>query len=82
MAQKKRKIIRRPKIETPSVCAFCEAKKNPDYKDYKFLEKFISDRAKILHQERTGLCSRHRRMLPREVKRARHLALLPFSSSM
>ncbi|MCX7928321.1 MAG: 30S ribosomal protein S18 [Patescibacteria group bacterium] len=82
MASKKKKVIKKQKIEVPSKCAFCEAKKEPDYKDYKFLEKFLSDRAKILGKERTGLCSKHARKLPREIKRARHLALLPFSASV
>jgi small subunit ribosomal protein S18 len=79
MAMKKRKMIRRPKIETPSSCAFCDANKTPDYKDYQFLGKFVSDRAKIMSRERTGVCNKHHRILPREIKRARHLGLLPFS---
>lgn len=82
MAKKKKKIIRRQRIETPTTCTFCEVGKDPDYKDYKFLEGFISDRARILGKKRTGLCSKHARKLPREIKRARHLALLPFTTSI
>ena len=63
-------------------CFFCDAKKNPDYKDYVPLAKFVSDRAKIVGKKRSGVCSRHQRKLTVEIKRARHLGLLPFSPSL
>lgn len=59
-------------------CSFCEEDKNPDYKDFGTLRKFTSERGKILGKDITGLCSKHQRRLAREIKRARHLALLPF----
>lgn len=59
-------------------CPFCEKGKEPDYKDYKRLSNFLSDRARILSSARTGVCARHQRKLGREIKRARHLGLLPF----
>jgi small subunit ribosomal protein S18 len=43
------------------------------------LRRFLSDRAKIRPRRQTGLTSKHQRMLAREIKRARHLALLPFT---
>lgn len=61
------------------VCFFCERKILPDYKDYKTLRNFLTDRAKIVGKERSGVCSKHQRYLTREIKRARHLALLPFT---
>jgi small subunit ribosomal protein S18 len=82
MAQKKqnkRKIIRRP-VELN--CIFCNTKIEPDYKEYKLLEKFVSDRAKILGRDRNGVCVKHQRKLPIQIKRARHLGLLPYSQTV
>ena len=63
------------------VCAFCVDKvESIDYKDVAKLRRFISERAKILPRRVTGTCARHQRELTVAIKRARHLALLPFSS--
>jgi len=69
----------RPKFRpVPTNCPFCKGKTTPDYKDYHILEKYISDRAKILSKGRTGVCAKHQRRVGKEIKRARHLGLLPF----
>jgi small subunit ribosomal protein S18 len=61
------------------VCFFCRDKVTSiDYKDATKFGRYISDRAKIEPRRRTGTCARHQRMLARAIKRARHLALLPF----
>lgn len=61
------------------VCAFCaEQIRIADYKDIKRLGRFVSERGKILPRRRTGICARHQRGLTTAIKRARHLALLPF----
>ncbi len=61
------------------VCMFCADKiRTPDYKDLKRLQRHISDRGKILPRRRTGACARHQRGVATAVKRARHMALLPF----
>ena len=63
------------------VCSFCVDKvETIDYKDVARLRRFISERAKILPRRVTGTCARHQRELTVAIKRARHLALLPFSS--
>ena len=63
------------------VCGFCVDKvENIDYKDVARLRRYISERAKILPRRVTGTCARHQRELTVAIKRARHLALLPFSS--
>jgi len=49
-----------------------------DYKDVEKLRGFITDRAKIAPRRRTGTCARHQRTLAVAIKRARHLALLPY----
>ena len=63
------------------VCGFCVDKvESIDYKDVARLRRYISERAKILPRKVTGTCARHQRELTVAIKRARHLALLPFSS--
>ena len=63
------------------VCAFCVDKvKHIDYKDPGKLRRYISDRAKIEPRRKTGTCANHQRMLTTALKRARHVALLPFTA--
>jgi len=61
------------------VCEFCvQHAKSIDYKEVDRLRRYISDRAKIEPPRKTGVCARHQRMLTTAIKRARHLAMLPF----
>lgn len=63
------------------VCAFCVDKVNEiDYKDAARLRRFISDRGKIEPRRKTGTCARHQRWLTDALKRARFLALLPYTA--
>ena len=63
------------------VCSFCvDRVEHIDYKDVVKLRKYISDRAKIIPRRVTGTCAKHQRELTIAIKRARHLALLPFVS--
>ena len=55
-------------------------KPNINYKDTKSLKRYLSESGKILPRRRTGLSAKMQRRLTREVKRARHLALLPYTS--
>ncbi len=60
-------------------CMFCEDKiTHIDYKQVNMLERFLTDRGKILPRRRTGTCAKHQRQLAVAIKRARHVALLPF----
>lgn len=63
------------------VCAFC-ADKNLviDYKDSDKLKKYVSEKGKILPRRVTGLCAKHQREMTLAVKRARHIALLPYTA--
>ncbi|MEW6716707.1 MAG: 30S ribosomal protein S18 [Chloroflexota bacterium] len=64
----------------PRVCPFCVDKDLPmDYKNVEVLQRFVSEDGRIRPRRHTGTCSKHQRKLAREVKRARHLALLPFT---
>lgn len=68
---------RRPKKR---VCSFCVDKvKDIDYKDAGKLRRFITDRGKILPRRISGNCARHQRQLTLSIKRARLMALLPFT---
>ena len=77
--KKQRKTFRFEEKPLNESCPFCKASKDPDYKDPETLYKFINDRAKLLSRERSGVCARHQRRLALAVKRARHLALLPYA---
>lgn len=61
------------------VCSFCKDKvESIDYKNLAQLRPFVSDTAKIEPRRKTGTCARHQRVLTVAIKRARHLAWLPF----
>ena len=63
------------------VCAFCVDKiQDIDYKDVPRLRRYLSDRGKIVPRRVTGTCARHQRQLTTAIKRARHLAFLPYVS--
>lgn len=63
------------------VCGFCVDKvENIDYKDIDRLRRYMSERGKILPRRVTGTCARHQRELTVAIKRARHLALLPYTA--
>jgi len=67
-------------IPKRKVCAFCVAHvETIDYKDAAKLRRYISDRGKIETRGKTGTCAKHQRALAQAIKRARHLALLPFT---
>ena len=76
------KADRRPnKKGRKKVCAFCVEKvEKIDYKDAAKLRRYTSDRAKILPRRVTGTCAYHQRELTTAIKRARHIALLPYSA--
>ena len=59
-------------------CFFCQKKSNPLYTDLTNLRRHLTDRAKIVSKERSGVCSKHQRAVAKNIKYARHLALLPF----
>lgn len=61
------------------VCAFCVDKVTAiDYKDVAKLRRYISERGKILPRRITGNCAKHQRLLTTAIKRARHVAILPY----
>jgi len=78
-SKKRRKII----VEAVARnCPFCKTNTEPDYKNHESLAKYISDRAKLVGKDRTGLCSKHQRRVSVAIKRARHLGLLPYTPTL
>ena len=74
----KRDRNRRPKRK---VCSFCADKiEKIDYKDVAKLRRFITERGKILPRRISGNCARHQRQVTLAIKRARNIALLPFTA--
>ncbi|MEJ6951964.1 30S ribosomal protein S18 [Natronospora cellulosivora (SeqCode)] len=60
-------------------CYFCANKeKDINYKDIRTLQRFITDRGKIVPRRITGTCAKHQRAITRQIKRARAIALLPY----
>jgi small subunit ribosomal protein S18 len=78
MPKKKRFTRKIQKTNAPKKCQFCTDKKEPLFSDTAILNKFITDRAKIVPMSRSGICTKHQKRLAVAIKRARHLALLPF----
>ena len=72
-----RQIRRRKKV-----CAFCADKEHDyiDYKDVNKLKRYVSERGKILPRRITGNCAKHQRALTVAVKRARHVAIMPYTT--
>jgi small subunit ribosomal protein S18 len=68
-------------IRKKRTCRFCDNKEDYiDYKAEKKLQRFVSEQGRIIPKRITGTCAKHQRMLVTAIKRARHLALLPFVS--
>ncbi len=76
--RKKKRVYHRRKI-----CRFCaDGSIIINYKDYRALRFFISERGKIIPRRITGTCAKHQRKLTHEIKRARTIALLPYVGTL
>ena len=65
----------------PRVCQFCTDKNaRIDYKDYELLRRYVTEEGKIRPRRQTGACAKHQRALAQAIKRARHIALLQYTS--
>lgn len=72
-----RKFVRKPKM-----CAFCVEKTlRIDYKQIDMLRRYVTERGKIRPRRQTGMCAKHQRAMAMAIKRARHLALLPYTAA-
>ncbi|MCM8765541.1 MAG: 30S ribosomal protein S18 [Candidatus Omnitrophica bacterium] len=78
MAKPVKRMVK-PGLVRKKYCRLCRSKvKEIDYKEVEFLQKFISERGKILSPRISGNCAKHQRKISRAIKRARIMALLPF----
>lgn len=67
------------KIKRKRVCNFCKDKViYIDFKEERKLSRYLTEQGKIIPRHTSGTCAKHQRQLARAVKRARHLALIPF----
>jgi small subunit ribosomal protein S18 len=67
-------------VRKPRFCQFCSDKSlEINYKDVKLLRKFTTEEGKIRSRRQSGTCAKHQRAVAREIKRARHIALMPFT---
>lgn len=80
MANEERNEFRkRPMRRRRKVCVLCgKDMEQLDYKDVAKLKKFVSERGKILPRRITGSCAKHQRTLTQAIKRARHIAIMPY----
>ncbi len=79
-ARTTRRPVRPKYLPKRRACIFCADKIDDiNYKDPALLRRYVSDRCKIEPRRRTGNCAKHQRALALAIKRARHLALLPFT---
>lgn len=70
----------KPRRGRRKVCLFCAEKDlQPDYKDVATLRKFVAESGKILPRRMSGTCAKHQRAVTTAIKRARQVALLPYS---
>jgi small subunit ribosomal protein S18 len=77
---KKRAVRKKVLKGVPKTCYFDTEKKEPTYEDTGTLQRFITERGKIIPRSRSGLCAKHQKSLAKNIKYARHLALIPFVS--
>ena len=74
--KRRRRVFHRRKV-----CRFCTDNVVIDYKDSQSLRHFTTERGKIIPRRISGNCAKHQRELTRAIKRARSIALMPFSST-
>ena len=80
MEKNEKPQVRNNRRARRKVCSFCVDRVEAiDYKDVARLRKYVSERGKILSRRATGTCARHQRALTTAIKRARHIALLPYT---
>ncbi|AEB10849.1 30S ribosomal protein S18 [Marinithermus hydrothermalis] len=71
------------RFRKPKVCQFCTGELEiTDYRNREMLMRFLSETGKILPRRRTGVCAKHQRRLAQMIKRARILAIVPFTEKL
>jgi small subunit ribosomal protein S18 len=79
----RRRSYRRRRYYRPRTCQFCTDQSVViDYKNTDLLRRFVHEDGKIRPRRQTGTCAKHQRSLAKAIKRARHIALLPFAGEV
>jgi small subunit ribosomal protein S18 len=73
-----RQIIKKKIRKSTKPCEYCKSKSEPDYKVVESMKVGLSNKMRVVGRVYTGLCQKHQRNLTREIKKARHMALIPF----
>ena len=74
-------MINKKRRKKRKVCQFCASKDaRIDYKNTQRLQKYVTERGKILPRRISGTCAKHQRQLTDAIKRSRNIALLPFTT--
>ncbi len=82
MRKKQYKNRKRKTFDKHKICRFCaDSSLNIDYKDYSMLRYFVTERGKIIPRRISGNCARHQRKITAAIKRARSIALIPFTAT-
>ncbi|MBI5375619.1 MAG: 30S ribosomal protein S18 [Candidatus Schekmanbacteria bacterium] len=81
MAITAKKKGKRKLVQQKRFCSFCANNLDIDYKDFKKLKNFLTERGKVIPRRISGNCAAHQRTLTVAIKRARFIALLPFTVS-
>lgn len=79
---KKSDLLKKKLPPVPTNCPFCKKTLVLDYKDINSLKDFLTERGKIIGKERSGVCAKHQRKLGQAIRRARFLALLPYTTGI
>jgi len=73
------KPVQKKKIrKSNKPCEYCETKTEPNYKEVESLKVGLSNKMRVVARVYSGLCLKHQRRLTKEIKKARHMALIPF----
>ncbi|MBU1071585.1 30S ribosomal protein S18 [Patescibacteria group bacterium] len=73
-----KRIVKKKIRRSNKPCGYCKAKTEPNYKEVEGLKVGLSNKMRIVARVYSGLCLKHQRRLTREIKKARHMALIPF----
>jgi small subunit ribosomal protein S18 len=79
--RERERVLKRFLFKRRKICKICAQKiEYLDYKDVKLLQNYIPERGKIIPRRISGVCASHQRQLTLAIKRARHIALIPYTS--
>ena len=73
-----KRVVKKKIRKSYKPCEFCKSKSEPNYKELESLKVGLSKKMRLVGRVYTGICLKHQRRLTKEIKKARHMALIPF----